>query len=125
VVDNITYGERLAQIDFLSEFGCCIHDDRRVHFLDPFELRFWIPDTHSLSLAPAALDSFFLSFSLSFPFLLRNIPRTESFFSGSRKKARFEDSRKGCEIFLEISTIPPRVFSLSLSLSLSLTLTRS
>jgi len=50
-MDNVTYGERAVQIDLSSEFGCCVHDDRRVHFLNPLaRVRFWIRE-NTLSLA--------------------------------------------------------------------------
>lgn len=32
--DCTTYGERTIQINRFSEFGCFVHDDRRIHFLD-------------------------------------------------------------------------------------------
>lgn len=76
-INNVTYGKRAVQIDPFSEFGCCVHDDRRVHFLDPLaRVRFWIRDTHSLSLALRTATSLFLSqFCSLISFFFLSLPR--------------------------------------------------
>lgn len=127
----MTYGERAAvQIDRSSEFGCCIHDDRRVHFLDRSSPRPLLDTRHAHSLSlflsfvcGASSLSSFLSLFFLFSFSSSDyIPRTESFFSGSRKRDS-KTSRKAATRFF--SKKPPQYLSLSLFFSLSLSLARS